>query len=459
MRNLITAFFLSVSLLTAVPAHAATSADVARNKIVLNFPETATFQITVSNSVVIKSIVLEYGNEQQTCGKVIAKAFPQFKPGNTVSTEWTWDMRQSGSLPPGTQLWWRWRVTDANGNEIVTDTQNATWLDNVHHWQTVNNAQLSLHYYGIDKSFAQEMLNAGQGGLDRNQKDAGLTSDSPINIYVYPSYNDMQQAILYEPSWLGGEAFPEENIVILGTSGSDAQWDKDTVVHELTHVLVGHFTFSCLGSVAHWLDEGLAVYSEGQLSEQFQSTLDQAIKDNTLLSIRIISANFGEAQTKVDLSYAESYSIVKYLLDTYGQAKLTALLVTFRNGATTDQALMQTYGFNINGLEDQWRAAVGAQPRTDSAQPTAQPTPTFVPTIVPISGGTVILQATTTPVPTSSFNGQATQQTSTTTRTAPPLALTLILLSTCCFFILLFGVMVIGFMVRSQDRKGGNNVK
>ena len=40
--------------------------------------------------------------------EVIAKAFPEFTPGQTINAEWTWEMRQSGSLPPGAQLWWRW---------------------------------------------------------------------------------------------------------------------------------------------------------------------------------------------------------------------------------------------------------------------------------------------------------------------------------------------------------------
>src|SRR5690242_3511455 len=279
MRNLIIAFLVSLvlttvgrvealSLLSVLPAHAASNADVTQNRVLLKFPETATFQVTVTSGVEIKSIVLEYGNQQETCGEVIAKAFPQFTPSKNVHTEWTWDMRQSGSLPPGAQLWWRWRVTDANGNETVTDTQTATWLDSVHPWQTLSNGQLNLHYYRINKSFAQEMLDAGQEGMDRNKNDAGLTTDSQVNIYVYPNYNDLRDAILYEPSWVGGQAYPEENIVILGTSGSDAQWDKHTVIHELTHVLVGHFTFSCLGGVPQWLNEGLAVYSEGPLDPQ-----------------------------------------------------------------------------------------------------------------------------------------------------------------------------------------------
>lgn len=462
MRNLIIAFLVSLNLLSVLPAHAASNADVTQNRVLLKFPETATFQVTVTSGVEIKSIVLEYGNQQETCGEVIAKAFPQFTPSKNVHTEWTWDMRQSGSLPPGAQLWWRWRVTDANGNETVTDTQNATWLDSVHPWQTLSNGQLNLHYYGINKSFAQEMLDVGQEGIDRNQNEAGLTTDSLVNIYVYPNYNDLRDAILYEPSWVGGQAYPEQNIVILGTSGSDAQWDKHTVIHELTHVLVGHFTFSCLGGVPQWLNEGLAVYSEGPLDSQFQGPLDQAIQADNLLSVRSISGSFSEVADRADLSYAESYSLVNFLIKTYGQDKMTALLAAFRDGGTTDQALMQAYGFNIDGLEDQWRASLGAQPRTDSAQPTAQPTPTFVPTIIPIGGEVVaVQQSTVTPIPTSSFkgSGQPTQISSPPTRTGPPLGLTLILLAMCCFFILLFGVLILGIVVRNQNSKGGGNAK
>jgi hypothetical protein len=461
MRNLITAFFVSISLLTVFPAQAAPLANVNRNEVVLKFPETATFQLKIISDVEITSIVLEYGNEQQTCGEVVAKAFPQFTPAKSVDTEWAWDMRQSGSLPPGTQIWWRWRVSDTNGNEIVTDTKTATWLDDVHPWQMIESGQLILHYYGLEKAFAQEMLNAGLEGMNRNKRDAGLTTEDPVNIYVYPSYEDLRDAILYESSWAGGSAYPDENIVILGTSGFDRNWDKDTVVHELTHVVVGHFTFSCLASVPQWLNEGLAVYSEGPLDKQFQEPLDQAIQQDTLLSVRSISGNFSEVADKADLSYAESYSLVNFLIETYGQEKMTSLLTAFQHGATTDEALMQTYGFNIDGLEDQWRQSIGAQPRTVSAQPTAMPSPTFVPTIVPISGGFVPSQITATPIPTSSSNGngQTTPEAPFTTRTGPPLALTLILLGLCCAFLLLIAVGVVGVIVRRQSIKGGNNVQ
>ena len=455
MQKTILALILSISLLTVSTAFTAPFANVTNNEVILNFPETATFRATISSEAEIQSVVLEYGNEQQTCGEVIAKAFPQFTPGMTVNAEWTWEMRQSGSLPPGATLWWRWRITDANGNETVSDTKTTTWLDDVHDWQTMTSGQLRLHWYEKDKAFAQDMLNAGADGLNRNQKEAGLTTDSPINLYVYPNYEDMQNAVLYEPSWTGGQAYPEENIVIMGISQSNANWDQDTVVHELTHVLVGHLTFSCLGDVPTWLNEGLAVYSEGPLDPQFKEPLDQAIQEDSLLSIRSISGSFSEVSNRANQSYGQSYSIVKFLIETYGQDKMTTLLVSLRDGNTIDDALIQIYGFDIEGLEDVWRQAIGAQPRAVSAQPTAQPTPTFVPTIVPVSGAPLVLQITPTAVPTSSINVQPTV--APPSPTGPPLALTLILLGFCCLILLIFGVIALGLIVRNQNRKGGQN--
>jgi hypothetical protein len=209
--------------------------------------------------------------------------------------------------------------------------------------------------------------------------------------------------------------------------------------------------------VPTWLNEGLAVYSEGELDPSSERQLEDAIRDDTLLTVRSLSSGFSEVADKAYLSYSQSYSITKFLIETHGQEKMTSLLVALRDGWTIDEALMQNYGFNVEGLEAAWRAAIGAQPSSASAQPTSQPTPTFVPTIVPVGGAVSVLQATTTPVPTSSFGGEATPVPQ--ARTGPPLALTMILLGICCSVLLLVGVFVLGFVVRSQNRQEGNNAQ
>ncbi len=378
--------------------------EVRSDQAILNFPNTVTFQAQLSTNANIESVVLEYGTTQLTCGEVVAKAFPQFNPGRNISVEWTWDMRQSGSIPPGANIWWRWRTTDANGQENVSETKNVTWLDSTYKWQTLTDRDLRIHWYKGDQAFAREILAAARGGLALNEQSAGLKPDGVIDIYIYGDYDALRSAVLYAPSWTGGQAFPDFHIVIIGIAPNNLQWGKAATVHELTHVLVGNLTFSCLGDVPTWLNEGLAVYSEGGLDSTSQRQLDQAIRQDTLLTVRSISGGFSEVADKANLSYSQSYSIVKFLVETYGQPKMNELLLALRDGTTIDSALVKVYGFDVEGLEDAWRAGIGAKARVAAPNPTATPQPTYVPTIVPMGGLPLAVTPTPFVLPTSSVS-------------------------------------------------------
>jgi len=459
MRLRVPLLFLTVSLLFVTqafssqkPVLAAPATTITSDEPTLNFPISITFRATIESSAPITSVTLEYGTDQLTCGSVIAKAFPAFTPGTSINPEWTWEMRQSGSLPPGATLWWRWRYSDANGVESVSEKKTLTWLDTEHNWQTVTSGYINLHWYSGDMAFAQDLLTAAETGLARLQNDAGLQPDQPIHLYIYANTDDMKDAILYEPSWTGGLAFSDHDIVIIGISQRDLEWGRTTIAHELTHVLVGHLTFSCLGDVPTWLAEGLAVYSEGALDPTSEAQLNEAISNDQLLSVRSLSGGFSEVPSRAYLSYSQSYSIVKYLIDTYGQDNMNSLLITLRDGTTIDDALMKNYGFDVEGLEKAWRDAIGAAPKTASAQPTAQPTPTFVPTYVPYAGAPVAVTPTPYIVPTSSSVERSPQL-----NDPPPTLLTLMLAAVCCIMILLIGILGLGAYLAYQKRKGDNN--
>ena len=279
-----------------------------------------------------------------------------------------------------------------------------------------------------------------------------MQPETPIHLFIYANTDDMKEAILYEPTWTGGMAFPEHDIVIIGISPRDLAWGRSTIAHELTHVLVGHLTFSCLGDVPTWLNEGLAVYSEGGLDPASESQLNEAIQGDQLLSVRSLSGGFSEIPGKAYLSYSQSYSIVKFLIETYGQDKMYSLLISLRDGTTIDDALIKVYGFDVEGLEDAWRGAIGAAPQPASAQPTARPTPTFVPTYIPFAGSPVVVTPTLFTVPTSSSGEPPPEGPS-----GPPIGLTLMLAAVCCILFLLFVVLGLGIYLAAQKRKGGDD--
>jgi hypothetical protein len=384
LRLFFNCLFISFMLGFVMPVHAQAGIQLKNNEASLSFPDSATFRAEFQAGDIITSVVLEYGVDQLTCGTVVAEAFPQFTSAGDVQVEWSWDMRESGSLPPGASIWWRWQVKDAGGAQFTTPTQSILWLDSLHSWQVITGDQINLHYYEGGLVFGQALHDAAVQALVRLSQEVGLQSDKPIDIYIYANTNDLKDAILYEPAWIGGEAFPENNIVIIGVSTDQLDWGMGTEAHELTHVLVGHLTFSCLGSIPTWLNEGLAMVGEGGLQPAQSAQFEQATTSNQLLSLRSLVGNFSEESDRATLSYSESYSVVNFLIQAYGRDKMTALLDDLRDGATADEALYSVYGFDTDGLEDAWRISINAAPRVGVVNPTPIFTPTQVPTIIPM---------------------------------------------------------------------------
>ncbi|HLB49625.1 MAG TPA: peptidase MA family metallohydrolase [Anaerolineales bacterium] len=385
MRNWLLAVAVLLSLASTAPA-AATQIDISNDKAVVEFPDRVTFSAELQSDTEIARVILEYGVVNQlTCGEVVAKAFPDITPGKRLAASWTWEMKQSGSEPPGAELWWQWRIVDSAGNEQVTDRQTAAWLDQEHKWKTLTGGSINLHWYNGGQSFGKTLHDSAVSSLGELADTTGLKPDSPIDLYIYANTDDMRDAVLYEPGWTGGLAYPDYNIVLIGIEPAQIDWGKQTQAHELTHVLVGHLTFSCLGNVPTWLNEGLAVYGEGGPDESSLRQLQEAIAGGTLASVRSLSGGFTEDSDRANLSYSQSYSLVNFLIEEYGRDKMLDLLRALRDGETLDDAMHRLYGFDIEGFEDAWRAKIGAAPRS-AAEVAPTLTPTIVPTLVPVSG-------------------------------------------------------------------------
>ncbi len=416
-RILVLLIPLTLALLPNASAQSEISAT--ENEAVVEFPDHVTFRVELESDATISQVVLEYGVEQLTCGTVVAKAFPEFRPAKTVSASWTWEMRQSGSEPPGATVWWRWHATDAEGTEFYTDRQTVVWLDDVHPWETISRGSVNLHWYEGSRSFATELHTAALDALATLARTTGLEADSTIEVYIYADQDDLREAVLYEPGWTGGLAYIENNIVIIGVSPDQLEWGRDAIVHELTHVLLGHTTFTCLGEIPTWLHEGLAVYGEGGPDRESLRLFEAAVREDTLLSVRALSGGFSEDPAKANIAYTQSYSIVEFLISEFGRDSLLDLLAALRDGVRLDDALLEIYGFDVDGLEDAWREEIGAEPRAvGTPEPTARPTP--IPTIVPIPGVPFAPTATRRVGPPSPTSGQVTPVTGRPSETGAP---------------------------------------
>ena len=118
------------------------------------------------------------------------------------------------------------------------------------------------------------------------------------------------------------------------------------------------------------------------------SALDSAIRGDRVLTFKELNSSAaGGVASTVGLYYGQAGSIVRYLVETYGEVKFAELLKTFKEGSTDDKAFESVYGFDQLGLENEWRASVGLDPREASATATPRATEeTRAPVTPPASG-------------------------------------------------------------------------
>ena len=394
-------FTVPVASILLIPLlHPTAQIEVSRNEASARFPEAITFYLAASAPDSIESVELEFGTDAQACGESIARIIPEdFAPGASVVTEWTWDLRRTGAVPPGTTIWWRWIVRAAGGEEITTPDQTLLVEDPQHTWHETTAGPLHLHWYMGSTSFAETLADAGQAALGKIRQTMGVEYQGDIRLYVYADPVEMQSATLFAPDWSGGLAFPEHSAVLIAIAPSELAWGQRAVAHELTHVVIGHYTHSCLDSTPPWVGEGLAMYTEGDLEAGFATYLEEAIKQGTLLSVRSLSQIFSNDPDRANLAYAQSYSLVAFLVEEFGPQKMVRLLDEFRQGTPEDLAMQRVYSFDRNGLEAAWRRRVGAPAIPLYGTAAAKPTRTPYPTFVPLGGAYLPPAASATPRP------------------------------------------------------------
>jgi hypothetical protein len=366
----------------AIAQRAQPALDVTTNTATVEFPQRITFDLVVEPAAALAGAVLHYDVAQQSCVDV-ATEVPVAVAGGRAN--WTWVMSRSGNPPPGSTVWWQWELSGTDGRVTLTPRQEVTLVDERFDWRVVADERIYLHWYE-GEAVGQVLLDAAVAGLERLEADMGITLLDDVHIYIYEDAAAMRDAVLYVQVWAGGLAFSEYNTILIGVPPSQAQgWGQETVRHELAHLVLGQFGWSCLGgSRPTWLEEGLAVYAEGPSDEAMQLEINQAIAGDLFVPLRSLGGSFPAHGAAAGLAYSQSYSVVSFLLEEFGHEALQSLILSLAEAMPLDKALEAVYGFNVDGLETAWRAAVGAPPRA------IPPTPTplqaaAIPTVPPLA--------------------------------------------------------------------------
>ena len=144
-----------VSLLHPIPGTADSTLTISEDRIVSDFPNKLTFQLSLSSSKQIQEIKLLYRTNGASCQSSVARQAIEFTPAASVAVEWEWDFTRAGVLPPGAEIYWQWQITDADGDTQITNEQSYLVNDPRHTWNLLTSGQVNLQWYDGNASFGQ----------------------------------------------------------------------------------------------------------------------------------------------------------------------------------------------------------------------------------------------------------------------------------------------------------------
>ena len=335
--------------------------EILDSSVEVEFPSRLNFSLSAQSEVNITDIRLHYVIDQLSHAQVTSEVYVEFAPATTVEASWTWDMRRTGGLPPGSSLEYWWTVEDAKRDRAETAPVRVQFDDTRYPWRSLTEGEVTIYWYQGDESFAQELMATAQEALVRLAEDTGAYLEKPIKAYIYASSRDLQGSLIYPQEWTGGVAFTRHGIIAIGIAPNNLDWGKRAMTHELTHLVIHQMIFNPYNDLPNWLDEGLAMYNEGVLSPQQAAFLNKAVAEGTLISVRSLSSPFSAYAEQAILAYTQSYSLVEFLITNYGSDKMLELLNTFRQGSSYDGALEKVCGFDMDGLDALWRDYITGQ--------------------------------------------------------------------------------------------------
>lgn len=243
---------------------------------------------------------------------------------------------------------------DADPYDAVTYNLLAV-LDALKDFDTVRDGDLVVRVDRREAAVLKEpVVTLAHDALRALSAKYEFTPQGPILIEMFPHHDDFAVRNLGVPGLLGALGACFGRVVTLDSPKAQPpgtfEW-RATLWHELTHVITLQMSNQ---RIPRWLTEGISVYEEQQARPEWRRPMEEdfvrALIANQVPAIRDIDASFGDPKT-IALAYYQASLIVGYVIDTYGQPKLNALVRSFADGVNVETAFSRTLGAGLDQIQ------------------------------------------------------------------------------------------------------------
>jgi len=395
MRRWAFGLLLGIALCASLAAPATfahADATILSSTIDNGYPKQLTFKVTAQAPVDITDITLSYaitGTGTSALGKP-----SDLTPGKTVSASVVIQVNSGSSyIPVGSDFTYHWAITTSDGNVTTGPDTKFLFLPPNQDWKSVSGDFMVVYYHSNNQALASAYLQAGVETYDKIGKKLLNTTLklTPVKVILFDNEQESAPALpgsgaTFDAAVTTCGTKVTQDIVLIIPLSCGSSDPTDTLRHEFGHILNQTAGVGAFGKLPSWIDEGTAVYAQTTPGNNYISAFQAAARANRLIPVSTMGTAPSDPNL-VNLFYGQSYSMVKYLIDTGGPAKYAQFFATIQQGNRFDQAISMVYGFDLATFEKQFAASVGSQP---PAAPTAVPTarsqarPTSAPASTPV---------------------------------------------------------------------------
>jgi peptidase MA superfamily protein len=153
------------------------------------------------------------------------------------------------------------------------------------------------------------------------------------------------------PRWAAGLAWPQRNLILLRSPrqlGGPEQF-APLLQHELVHL---YLAAGLKGRRAPlWLEEGLSMLLSGEGGWARTSAMTRAVLGGKLLPLSELEHRFPTDHREAALAYAQSYYLITWLLNNYGDESLRVIVASLAQDRPLTAALRRATGLSLASMQ------------------------------------------------------------------------------------------------------------
>jgi hypothetical protein len=217
-------------------------------------------------------------------------------------------------------------------------------------YQSINSGHFEIHYPDdVSQAFAVRIGNVLESELKRLQKWVPVPNFRTTVVNVV-WWRDFRSTLTGSDFILG----LYQGKITVPLAGVPDFYPPVVAIltHELLHAMLAQTTNE---SAPHWFQEGLAQRVE---MVDMQPNAFNMYDDDRLLSLSLLDAvlHGSPDPEMIGESYVVSQTIVRYIEATYGTRGIATMIIAFRDGATTEEAIKRLSGQSVAEFDTRLRA-------------------------------------------------------------------------------------------------------